>query len=114
MHRPDLRWAYFVAVTPAKAAELRRDPSAVTTLRKGAREETGLGHYWYGVQYLLIGRAKGVRGAAGWPSAGGEDTRSADRLADRARVGREGVGSVVGEASRLGHGIGLERVASRS
>jgi hypothetical protein len=72
MGRRDLRLAHFVAVTPAKAAQLRRDPSAVTTLRDGEREETGLDRYWHGVQYLLAGRAKGVRGPAAWLTGGGE------------------------------------------
>jgi uncharacterized protein DUF1877 len=73
MRRRDLRHAHFVAVAPARAAQLRRDPTAVTTLREGTREETGLGHYWHGVQYLLAGRAKGVRGPAAWLTTGGEE-----------------------------------------
>ena len=73
MRRPDLRLAHFVAVTPARAALLRRDPSAVTTLREGSRQETGLDCYWHGVQYLLGGRAKGVRGPAAWFTTGGEE-----------------------------------------
>lgn len=72
MGRPDLRLAHFVAVTPARAAQLRRDPSGVTALREGKREETGLDHYWHGVQYLLARRAKGVRGPAAWFTGGGE------------------------------------------
>jgi hypothetical protein len=40
-----LRCAYFVAVTPARAAELRRDPSAVAAAREGKREEVSLAHY---------------------------------------------------------------------
>src|SRR5215471_20767486 len=73
MRRPDRRLAHFVAVAPAQAAELRRDPSGVATLREGTREETGLDCYWQGVQYLLAGRAKGVRGPAAWLTTGGEE-----------------------------------------
>src|SRR5262245_49569098 len=73
MRRPDLRLAHFVAVTPARAAQLRRDPSGVAVLREGTREETGLDRYWHGVQYLLTGRAKGVRGPLAWLTGGGED-----------------------------------------
>jgi hypothetical protein len=72
MARPGLRLAHFVAVAPVRAAQLRRDPSAVTTLREGKREETGLDHDWHGVLYLLTGRAKGVRGPAARLTAGGE------------------------------------------
>jgi hypothetical protein len=68
----DLLLAHFVAVTPARAAQVRRAPSAVTTLREGTREETGIGHYWHGMQYLLAGRAKGVRGPLAWFTGGGE------------------------------------------
>jgi hypothetical protein len=73
MRRPDLRLAHFVAVVPAHAAEVRRDPSAVATLREGTREETSLDRYWQGVQYLLAGRATGVRGPAAWLTAGGDE-----------------------------------------
>jgi hypothetical protein len=55
----DLLLAHFVAVTPARAAQVRRAPSAVTTLREGNREETGIGHYWLGMQYLLAGALAG-------------------------------------------------------
>ena len=72
----DLRLAHFVAVTPARAAQLRRDPSALTGLRDGAREETSLGHYWHGVQYLLAGRVTGVRGPAAWLASGGDELGS--------------------------------------
>jgi hypothetical protein len=72
MGRRDLRLAHLVAVTPAKAAQLRRDPSAVRALREGKREETGLDRYWHGVHYLLAGRAKGVRGPMAWLTGGGE------------------------------------------
>jgi hypothetical protein len=44
----------------------------VAALREGEREETGLDQYWHGVQYLLAGRAKGVRGPFAWFSGGGE------------------------------------------
>ncbi|MGH7806142.1 MAG: DUF1877 family protein [Candidatus Binatia bacterium] len=67
-----VRHAYFVAMTPAEAARLRRVSSAATTLREGALEETGIGHYWHGMQYLLAGRAKGVRGPLAWLTGGGE------------------------------------------
>ena len=73
MPRRDLRLAHFVAVTPARAAQLRRDPSALATLREGTREETSLGHYWHGVQYLIAGRAEGVRGPAAWFTGGGAE-----------------------------------------
>jgi uncharacterized protein DUF1877 len=76
MRRPDLRLAHFVAVTPTRAAQLRRDPSAVAALREGTREETSLGHYWHGVQYLLAGRANGVRGPAAWLTTGGDELGS--------------------------------------
>ena len=72
MTRHDLRLAHFVAVTPARAAQLRRDPASVAALREGKREETGLDQYWHGVQYLLAGRAKGVRGPFAWFTGGGE------------------------------------------
>lgn len=36
-------------------------------------EETGLGIYWHGVQYLLAGRAQGVRGPLAWFTTGGEN-----------------------------------------
>jgi hypothetical protein len=68
----DLRLAHFVAVTPARAAQLKRDPSALATLREGTREETSLAHYWHGVQYLIAGRAKGVHGPAAWLTSGGD------------------------------------------
>jgi hypothetical protein len=68
-----LRCAHFVAVTPARAAQLRRDPSAVAAVREGTREEVSLAHYWHGVQYLLAGRAKGVRGPLAWLTGGGEE-----------------------------------------
>src|SRR5262245_13591121 len=70
----DLRCAHFVAVTPAGAARLLSDPSAVVSLREGEREETGLDRYWHGVQYLLAaGRARGVRGPLAWFTSGGEN-----------------------------------------
>ena len=69
----DLRCATLVAVSSARAAELRRDPSTAVSLREGTREEVGLAHYWHGVQYLLAGRAKGVRGPLAWLSGGGEE-----------------------------------------
>src|SRR5262249_20996185 len=73
MPRPDLRLAHLVAVTPARAAQLRRDPSAAATLREGSREEAGLDRYWHGVQALLAGRGKGVRGPLAWLTSGGEE-----------------------------------------
>jgi hypothetical protein len=73
MARNDLRHAYFVAVTLARAARLRSDPSTVTSLREGKREETGLDRYWHGVQYLLAARAKGVRGPLPCLTGGGEN-----------------------------------------
>ena len=72
MARNDLRHAHFVAVTPARADRLRSDPSTVTRLREGKREEAGLDRYWHGVQYLLAGRAKSVRGSLAWLTGGGE------------------------------------------
>lgn len=63
----------FVAVPPARAAQLRRDPSKAAGLREGRCEEVGLAHYWHGVQYLLAGRAKGVRGPLAWLTGGGEE-----------------------------------------
>jgi len=69
----DWRCAHFVAVAPDRALRIRRDPSSATTLREGRREETGLDHYWHGVQYLLAGRAKGVRGPLVWLTGGGEN-----------------------------------------
>lgn len=68
-----LRCAHFVAVTPVRAAELRRDPSALTSVREGTREEVSLAHYWHGMQFLLAGRAKGVRGPLAWLTGGGEE-----------------------------------------
>jgi hypothetical protein len=68
----DRRCAHVVAVTPARAAAIRRDDSAAAGLREGKREETGLDRYWHGVQYLLAGRAKGVRGPLAWLTGGGE------------------------------------------
>jgi hypothetical protein len=62
MAKNDLRCAHFVAVTPARATRLLSDASTVAGLREGEREETGLDRYWHGVQHLLAGRAKGVRG----------------------------------------------------
>src|SRR5215831_9455010 len=73
MRSNDLRLAHFVAVTPAAAARLRSQPSTVASLREGNREETGLDHYWHGVQYLLAGRAKGLRGPLAWFTGGGEN-----------------------------------------
>ena len=73
MPGPDLRLAHFVAVPPASVARMRRDPSAATGLRDGTREEASLGHYWHGVQYLLAGRATGVRGPAAWLASGGDE-----------------------------------------
>jgi hypothetical protein len=70
--RNDLRCAHFVAVTPARAARLLSDPSTASSLREGNREETGLDRYWHGVQYLLAGRAKGVRGPLAWFTSGGQ------------------------------------------
>jgi len=72
MANNDLRCAHFVAVTPARAARLLSDPSTAANLREGEREETGLDRYWHGVQYLLAGRAKGVRGPLAWFTSGGE------------------------------------------
>ena len=72
MGNNDLRLVHFVAVTPARAERLRGDPGAVTRLREGEREETGLDRYWHGVQYLLAGNAKGVRGPLAWLTEGGE------------------------------------------
>src|SRR5262245_60863862 len=68
----EIRHAHFVAVTPARAAKLRRDSAAIASLREGEREETGLGQYWHAVQYCLTGRAKGIRGPFAWFSGGGE------------------------------------------
>src|SRR5262245_45891124 len=72
MARNGVRCAYFVAVTPAGAERLSSDPSSVRRLREGSREETGLDRYWHGVQYLLAGRAKGIRGPLAWFTTGGE------------------------------------------
>ena len=55
--RSDLRCAHFVAMMPGRAAELRRDPSSVATVREGTREKVSLAQYWYGVQYLLDEKA---------------------------------------------------------
>jgi len=68
----NLRLAHFVAVTPARAAQLRRALSAVTALHEEKREETSVRHYWHGMQYLLAGSAKGVRGPLAWLTGGGE------------------------------------------
>jgi hypothetical protein len=73
MRSNDLRLVHFVAVTPATTARLRRQPSSVARLRDGNREETGLDRYWHGVQYLLAGRAKGLRGPLAWFTGGGEN-----------------------------------------
>lgn len=72
MAKNNFHCAHFVAVTPARAARLLSDPSTVASLREGNREETGLDRYWHGVQYLLTGRAKGVRGPLAWFTSGGE------------------------------------------
>lgn len=66
----DLKHARFVAATPAEAARLRRDPESLARLRE--HEETGLGVFWHGVQYLLAGRANGVRGPFAGLTSGGE------------------------------------------
>lgn len=63
--------ARFVAFTADEAARLRRDPDALAQLLGENREEAGLGVYWHGVQYLLAGRAKGVRGPFAWFTSGG-------------------------------------------
>jgi hypothetical protein len=68
-----LKHAKYVAVTPAAAARLGRDPDYLIKLvTDGKTEETGLGIYWHGVQYLLAGRAQGVRGPLAWFTTGGK------------------------------------------
>jgi len=68
-----LKHAKYVAVTPAAAARLGRDPDYLIKIVTDSKtEETGLGIYWHGVQYLLAGRAQGVRGPLAWFTTGGK------------------------------------------
>lgn len=62
----------FVAATPAVAAKLRREPEGLHALLDGPREETGLDRWAHGVQFLLSGKAKGVRGPLALLTTGGE------------------------------------------
>jgi uncharacterized protein DUF1877 len=68
-----LKHAKYVAVTPAAAARLGREPDYLIKIVTDSKtEETGLGIYWHGVQYLLAGRAQGVRGPLAWFTTGGK------------------------------------------
>lgn len=62
----------FVAATPAVAARLRRQPEGLHALLDGPREETGLDRWAHGVQFLLAGKARGVRGPLALLTTGGE------------------------------------------
>ncbi len=62
----------FVAATPAVAARLRREPEGIHALLDGPREETGLDRWAHGVQFLLTGEARGVRGPCALLTTGGE------------------------------------------
>jgi hypothetical protein len=72
MNKVYFRLAHFVSVPPATADQLRTDPSTVAALLDRNREQTSIDHYWHGMQYLLAGRAQGVRGPLAWFTSGGE------------------------------------------